>query len=143
MTPAYRKKPVNVYAIQWDETETTMNQLESIGVRFAGWWSHQDKPDLRSQATIYTSGASKSIRKGEWIVKPVAEDPLIVTEIEFLSAYERDPGWESWFRFVFPSVIGEAATPEAIREALTKAWDALELSVRSNQTAKTEQPAPR
>lgn len=64
----YRKKPVVIEAIQWDETMPTLQKLRSIGMSVASY-SHRMSEVWSLRIT--TLEGTMNVSKGDWIIKGV------------------------------------------------------------------------
>ena len=62
----YRKKPVIVEAVQWDESKATLNK---IGCKYTSCSGHVDEPDLCRNLRIETLEGTMSVRPGDYIIK--------------------------------------------------------------------------
>lgn len=65
----YRKKPVFVEAVVWDESRDTLSELSDRGLITMSYGGHRDRPDWVTDLRIKTSDGSTRIAKGEYIVK--------------------------------------------------------------------------
>mgnify|MGYP006871975532 CR=1 FL=1 len=67
----FRKKPVVIDAVKWDETRSTLNVLESMGMVKMGFEWHLDTPDHVKNLSIRTLEGSMQASKGDWIIRGV------------------------------------------------------------------------
>lgn len=67
----FRKKPVVIEAVYWDETLFTLNLLKSLGLETASYISHVDNPEYIGMLGISTLEGVMSASKGDWIIKGV------------------------------------------------------------------------
>ena len=58
-----------VDAVLWDETMTTLRLLESLGMRWAGYNGHRDRPDECRDMRFCVRNGAVMARPGEWIVR--------------------------------------------------------------------------
>ena len=63
----FRKKPVEITAVRWNETITTLKVLEGMGMR-ASYIGHLDRPDECKQLRISTLEGTMSADLGDWII---------------------------------------------------------------------------
>lgn len=59
----FRKKPVIIEAVEWDETQATLAILENLGMTAARHSGHRDKPDLCQYLGIATLEGVMSANK--------------------------------------------------------------------------------
>ena len=67
----FRKKPVVIEAILWDETLKTLELLQSMGMVRASSAGHVERPDLVEDLYIHTLEGSLRASKGDMIIKGV------------------------------------------------------------------------
>lgn len=64
----YRKKPVIIEAVQWDESLET---LKKIGCERVSCSGHRDRPDECTNLRIGTLEGAMSVSRGDYIIKGV------------------------------------------------------------------------
>ena len=62
----FRKKQVVIEAWEWDGTKTT---FEKIGCKFMSYSGHIERPDEMTNLRIETLEGTKSVNKGDYIIK--------------------------------------------------------------------------
>tara|TARA_R110000782_G_scaffold239148_1_gene325505 strand:- start:737 stop:1006 length:270 start_codon:yes stop_codon:yes gene_type:complete len=62
----YRKKPVIIEAVQWDESKAT---LANIGCKRVSCSGHLDRPDECTNLRIFTLEGVKPVSRGDYIIK--------------------------------------------------------------------------
>ena len=71
----YRKKPVVIEAMQWDETTTMRSALEAQGMRVSGYEGHRDDPNQCRRLRINTGPDGREgtlyVERGDWIIRGV------------------------------------------------------------------------
>lgn len=67
----FRKKPVVIEAIQWDELRDTFNKLTFMGMKYSSHKGHRDRPEEVRDLRIKTLEGSINASKGDWIIKGV------------------------------------------------------------------------
>ena len=67
----FRKKPVVIDAVQWDESLRTLRELESAGMRWMRYDGHRDDPDKCVNLRIHTLEGTMDVNPGDWIIKGV------------------------------------------------------------------------
>ena len=70
----FRKKPVVIDAILWDETRTTFKALEFMGMKSSGHEGHRDRPEEVRNLRIKTLEGSLLASKGDWIIKGIKNE---------------------------------------------------------------------
>lgn len=66
----YRKKPVIIDAVVWDETQETLKLLLSMGIKFSGYNSHVVETWVRCLG-IQTLEGPLQATKGDYIIRGV------------------------------------------------------------------------
>lgn len=67
----FRKKPVVIEAVQWDELQDTFKKLTFMGMKSFGHEGHRDRPEEVRNLRIRTLEGSLIASKGDWIIKGV------------------------------------------------------------------------
>ena len=67
----FRKKPVVIDAIQWNETTDTRLRLEAMGMVSSRHEGHRDRPNECTNLRIHTLEGSMRVEKGDWIIRGV------------------------------------------------------------------------
>lgn len=70
----YRKKPVIIEAFLWLETRATFESLKSMGLTWAGYDSHRDRPDEIKNLRIKTLEGTMKANRGDFIIKGVKNE---------------------------------------------------------------------
>ena len=70
----YRKKPVVIEAVLWDETHATLKALEFMGMKWAGHEGHRDRPEEVRNLRIRTLEGPMLASKGDWIIKGIKNE---------------------------------------------------------------------
>jgi len=84
----FRKRPVVIEAVQWDETQATRLALETSGMISAGHSGHRDRPAECTNLRVHTLEGPMRAQRGDWIIKGgKGEVSLIKAEI-FRETYE-------------------------------------------------------
>lgn len=86
--PKFRKKPVVVEAVQWDETIATLRALEAQGLVVAGCTSHRDRPDECKNLRIGTLEGAMFVNPGDWIIRGVKGEFYPCKPDIFAATYE-------------------------------------------------------
>lgn len=84
----FRKKPVIIEAIEWDETQATLAILENLGMMAARHSGHRDKPDLCQYLGIATLEGVMSANKGDWIIRGIKGEFYPCKPDIFAASYE-------------------------------------------------------
>jgi hypothetical protein len=66
----YRKKPVVIEAVLWDETQETLKALLLIGFTPSGYSSHTSQEYVR-KLDIWTPEGTMRANKGDYIIKGI------------------------------------------------------------------------
>lgn len=69
MSNQYRKKPVVITAVRWDETKTTLRLLESMGMNASRHSGHLQEPERCYQLGITTLEGTMRVSFGDMIIK--------------------------------------------------------------------------
>lgn len=67
----YRKKPVVIEAVLWDETTETRLLLEEMGMEWMGHSGHAKRPNECRNLHIRTLEGQMSVDLGDWIIRGV------------------------------------------------------------------------
>lgn len=70
----FRKKPVVIEAVLWDETRATFKELEFMGMKWSGHEGHRDRPEEVRNLRIKTLEGAMLASKGDWIIKGVKNE---------------------------------------------------------------------
>jgi len=65
----YRKKPIVVEAVIWDETVDTFNELQDKGLVYGSFEGHGNRPDWVGNLRFKSTDGWTGVAKGEYIVK--------------------------------------------------------------------------
>lgn len=84
----FRKKPVVIEAVLWDETKTTLRQLESMGMRWLGHTGHAERPDECRHLRIETLEGGISATLGDWIIRGVKGEFYLCKPDIFAATYD-------------------------------------------------------
>jgi hypothetical protein len=84
----YRKKPVVIEAVQWDETTTTKLLLENMGMRATRCEGHVSRPDECTNLVIVTPEGLMHADKGDWIIKGIKGEFYPCKPDIFAATYE-------------------------------------------------------
>jgi hypothetical protein len=85
----YRKKPVRIQAILWDETLETLNILLNAGMFYGGYNRSSDGKTI-SSLTIRTLEGHMSAQKGDYIIKGIKGEFYPCKPDIFLATYNED-----------------------------------------------------
>jgi len=83
----YRKKPVVIEAVHWDETKETFGILESMGMSAARYESHVTENFVRDLGICTLEGTMRA-EKGDWIIKGVKGEFYPCKPDIFAATYE-------------------------------------------------------
>lgn len=86
----FRKKPVVIEAIQWDETKETYQILVGMGMPSASYSSHATEAFVRGLRIMTFEGAM-SASKGDWIIKDIKGEFYPCKPDIFAATYEAAP----------------------------------------------------
>ena len=84
----FRKKPVVIDAVLWDETTTTLRVLEGMGMKAAGHNGHRDRPDECTDLRVRTLEGALHATLGDWIIRGVKGEFYPCKPDIFAATYE-------------------------------------------------------
>ena len=84
----FRKKPVVIDAVQWDETKTTLKLLQSMGMVAGRHSGHRDRPEECTNLAIHTLEGSMLAEHGDWIIRGVKGEFYPCKPDIFAATYE-------------------------------------------------------
>lgn len=84
----YRKKPVVIDAVLWDETKETLETLHKLGMNYTSYKSHVSDNFVRSMH-IETLKGSMLANKGDYIIKGVKGEFYPCKPDIFEATYEK------------------------------------------------------
>ena len=84
----YRKKPVIIEAVQWDESHETLKKIGCGRVSFSG---HRDRPDECTNLRIETLEGAMAVSRGDYIIKGVKGEFYPCKADIFEMTYEEVP----------------------------------------------------
>jgi len=84
----FRKKPVVIDAVEWDETTATRLSLEEAGMVSAGHAGHRDRPNECTRLRIHTLEGSMLVNRGDWIIRGVKGEFYPCKPDIFAATYE-------------------------------------------------------
>ncbi len=87
----YRKKPVVIEAVQWNESMATFKALEAKGMKLGGYNGHRDRPDECRNLRIQTLEGSMRVDPGDWIIKGVKGEFYPCKPDIFAATYDAAP----------------------------------------------------
>lgn len=89
--PLFRKKPVVIEAVQWDESIATLRTLEAKGLTAAGFTGHRDRPDECMNLRIWTLEGGMLVNPGDWIIRGVKGEFYPCKPDIFAATYDEVP----------------------------------------------------
>ena len=84
----FRKKQVVIEAWEWDETRTTLEKIEKIGCKLMSLDGYTERPDEFTNLSIETPEGTKSVNKGDYIIKDEKGDFYPCKPDIFKATYE-------------------------------------------------------
>ena len=84
----YRKKPVVIEAIRWDETTETLNVLKALGMVPGAHTGHTNRPNECRDLRIHTLEGSMRADFGDWIIRGVKGEFYPCKPDIFAATYE-------------------------------------------------------
>lgn len=87
----FRKKPVVIEAVQWDESLATLRPLEAKGLVAAGFNGHRDRPDECKNLRIWTLEGGMLVNPGDWIIRGVKGEFYPCKPDIFAATYDEVP----------------------------------------------------
>ena len=91
----YRKKPVVIEAVQWDEKKSTLKKIGCTDVVMSQH-GHVDRPNECTNLRIRTVEGTMLVNPGDWIIKGVQGEFYSCKPDIFEETYEREikpPFW--------------------------------------------------
>ena len=85
----FRKKPVVIDAVKWDESKKTFDLLISMGMISSGHDGHGDRPDEVRNLRIRTLEGSLLASAGDWIIKGIKNEFYPCKPDIFEATYEK------------------------------------------------------
>lgn len=84
----FRKKPVIIEAVLWDETLQTLRVLQTMGMKTASYSSDNSRVDGICELRIETLESPHEASLGDWIIKGVKGEFYPVKNDIFEQTYE-------------------------------------------------------